>query len=71
VKDQKRIMGLLLELGFGRSTDTMAALEMRSHVRLSGPEFAKQLSEVLTEIPRAAVSCPYPKFPERPFEVIT
>ncbi len=56
-------MGLFLELGFGISTDTMAVLEMRSQVRLSGQEFAKQLSEVLTEIPRPAVSCPYPKFP--------
>ncbi len=53
-------------------TNTMAILEVRSHARLSEPEFAKQLSKVLTQIPSAAdVSSPYQKFPERPFEVIT
>jgi hypothetical protein len=40
-------------------------------VRLSGPEFTEHVSEVLNQILRAAVSSPYPKFPERPFEVVT
>jgi hypothetical protein len=57
--------------GWGPGVRTTAVLELRSHVRLSGPEFAEHVSEVLNQIPRAAVSSPYPKFPERPFEVVT